>query len=91
MRQSYPSDKDVTNRLKPKEHIPFNERPGWILMSEVVCKNFTPHDLQLSDKELVYKYWFHCYGYYQIIKFHHLIPIALRKNITVNLCGHLCN
>jgi hypothetical protein len=57
--------------------------PGWILMTMEIEKRFTLEDLNLTDRELVDKYW-ESWGR-QGLPFHWLVPMALKLCITKNL------
>lgn len=64
------------------------QAPGWILMSIEILKRFTLEDLNLSDRDLVNKYWDiprrFCQEY-EDRKYNDLIPKALRLCINHNL------
>lgn len=57
--------------------------PGWILMTKEIEKRFTLEDLNLTDRELVNKYWepYDKTG----LPYHWLVPMALKLCITKNL------
>lgn len=57
-------------------------KPGWILMTKEVMRRFTLEDLNLSDRDLVDKYW---ESYTEKLPYNKLLPIALRLNITKTL------